>query len=547
VDVESSLSADSAVADWRRLAKLLPVRRLALLGVLFSVELAAITLYLDNDQIAGRSGLIALCHDWGPLLLRGIVVFATLFLTFACLRFSPLLIAISERMEGTPVSVRLIAAHAAALGLFAVFSMLLYQGHAFSSDVTAAIWLVCGLSAIGFGAAGFVCPGAWAQLARGTGYLWGLATFAALAAGFGGNAIRPLWPRATALTFYLVQTMLRPFGNFTGNPATWNIGSARFTVEIAPTCSGLEGIGLILVFTLVWLLLFKNECRFPQALVLLPLGVVILFLLNSARIAALILIGNAGFETIATGGFHSQAGWIAFNVVALGTSVAARQVSWFSRRKPAPKAVAVSNPTAPWVVPFVAILAAGMLSSAMTGSFEWFYPLRIIAVAVVLWSYRATYRTIDWRFDWTAPAAGLLVFAIWMALDRFGPGPMPRSLAAVSSTARFAWLAVRVIGATVTVPIAEELAFRGFLLRRFISADFEAISFRTFSLFALVASSVLFGMLHGQRWIAGTTAGLIFALVVTRGGRFGNAVIAHATANALIAVAVLGFGHWSLW
>ena len=198
-------------------------------------------------------------------------------------------------------------------------------------------------------------------------------------------------------------------------------------------------------------------------------------------------------------------------------------------------------------MPFVAIMAAGMAARAMTGSFEWLYGLRIVAVAITLWVYRATYKSIDWRIDWTAPAAGVLIFAIWIALDRSGPGPMPPELAASSSTARFAWLALRVIGATVTVPIAEELAFRGFLLRRFISPDFEAVSFRAFSWFALLASSVLFGLLHGQRWIAGTIAGLIFALTVTRRGRFGNAVIAHATANALIAVAVLMFHYWNLW
>jgi CAAX prenyl protease-like protein len=103
------------------------------------------------------------------------------------------------------------------------------------------------------------------------------------------------------------------------------------------------------------------------------------------------------------------------------------------------------------------------------------------------------------------------------------------------------------LAATVTVPIAEELAFRGFLLRRFISPEFEAVSFRQFSWFALAASSVLFGLLHGERWIAGLIAGIIFALAVTRRGRFGNAVVAHATANALLAVDVLVFHRWGLW
>jgi exosortase/archaeosortase family protein len=48
-----------------------------------------------------------------------------------------------------------------------------------------------------------------------------------------------------------------------------------------------------------------------------------LFLLNAVRIAALILIGNSGARQIALGGFHLQAGWIAFNGVALVFSVAA--------------------------------------------------------------------------------------------------------------------------------------------------------------------------------------------------------------------------------
>jgi CAAX prenyl protease-like protein len=59
-------------------------------------------------------------------------------------------------------------------------------------------------------------------------------------------------------------------------------------------------------------------------------------------------------------------------------------------------------------------------------------------------------------------------------------------------------------------------------------------------------SSVLFGALHG-RWIAGTLAGLLFALVYYRRGRIGEAVTAHALANALIAFWVLNRGEWSLW
>ena len=124
---------------------------------------------------------------------------------------------------------------------------------------------------------------------------------------------------------------------------------------------------------------------------------------------------------------------------------------------------------------------------------------------------------------------------------------MPAALAAAQPWQRTAWISVRTLAATVTVPISEELAFRGFLLRRLISQDFEAVSFRKFSWPAILISSALFGSLHGERWLAGTLAGLVYALVLVRRGRIGEAVAAHATTNLLIAVDVLGFGQWQLW
>ena len=68
----------------------------------------------------------------------------------------------------------------------------------------------------------------------------------------------------------------------------------------------------------------------------------------------------------------------------------------------------------------------------------------------------------------------------------------------------------------------------------------------TFSLVAIVISSVLFGLLHAQ-WIAGIAAGLVFALVRYRGDSIKDAVIAHASTNLLLTVYVFATGNWSLW
>jgi exosortase/archaeosortase family protein len=116
------------------------------------------------------------------------------------------------------------------------------------------------------------------------------------------------------------------------------IRTEHFRVFIAPECSGLEGAGLMLAFGVTLLWLFRQECRFPQCLILLPGGIVLLFLLNSVRIAALVLIGNAGARQIAAGGFHSQAGWIAFNLIALAFVALTMRFRVFTNEAAAPTA-----------------------------------------------------------------------------------------------------------------------------------------------------------------------------------------------------------------
>ncbi len=86
----------------------------------------------------------------------------------------------------------------------------------------------------------------------------------------------------------------------------------------------------------------------------------------------------------------------------------------------------------------------------------------------------------------------------------------------------------------LVVPVAEELAFRGYLLRRLRAARFGALPMQDAGLPALLISSVLFGLSHGSYWLPGIFAGVLFGAVAMRTGRIGEAVAAHATANALL-------------
>ena len=109
------------------------------------------------------------------------------------------------------------------------------------------------------------------------------------------------------------------------------------------------------------------------------------------------------------------------------------------------------------------------------------------------------------------------------------------------------WLVIRVVGYVVTVPLAEELAFRGFLPRRLLQADFCNLPVATFSWIPFLVSSLLFGAFHGQFWLPGTMAGMLFGVALYRGKALGDAVQAHATTNGLMVLYVFATGHWSAW
>jgi len=414
--------------------------------------------------------------------------------------------------------------------------------------------ILAGLLTAALGVFAFVPPRFCLRIIRATGLLWAYALAAGLAAAMLVKVSWSFWRPATYLTISLVRVVLSIFSSHViADPTTATVGTQKFNVVVLKECSGLEGIGLMLVFSIGWLWLVRRECRFPAALLLIPAGLLCVWLLNIVRIAVLIFIGNAGAPNVAIGGFHSQAGWIAFNCVALGFAVATTRLPWVTLSPPERPRAATSagNPAAAYLIPFLTILAAGMISQAAAGTFEWLYPLRFFAAVTALWVFRARYAQLDWRFGWLAPAAGVMVFAFWLAPDWFvsthPDNGISAGLAPWPASAKMLWLAIRTAAAVVTVPIAEELAFRGFLIRRLISADFTSLDPKTYTWLSVLVSSAAFGLLHGERWLAGIFAGFLYAAVYLRRGRIGDAVVAHATTNALIAALVLWRGQWYLW
>jgi exosortase E/protease (VPEID-CTERM system) len=526
--------------------------RLAILAAAFLAEKIFLNRFVDFDAAQTAQGLGALLRvvqHWG---FRFFVALTAAVVLFAYVRGEERLRAAAMAVSAAPVRLRWMLVHLVLIAALAPLSFALYRYT--PTDLALAgvmtLWLAVGLVAA-LAALWAMAPGRlWWEAGRALGAIWWYAAIAAVLGTAVMQLTQSLWAPTAGLTFDLVRRVLTPLlPTLTADPATLVLSTSRFSVQIADVCSGLEGGGLMLAFSSAWLLCFRHEYIFPRALVLIPASIVAIFVLNVLRIAVLILIGDAGYPDVAQYGFHSQAGWIAFNAVACGLVLLSRRSAWLYRTSAAVVPQTTENPTAAYLMPLLAILAAGAITRALSSDFEYLYPLRVIAGFWMLLRYRARLAALDWRWSWRAPVCGGAIFLLWIGAAHLWipAGGIPEKLASLPSGLRGIWIMSRLAGGILIVPIAEEIAYRGYLMRRLTKVDFETAPFQSVRWPALAATALLFGVVHGALWPPGIIAGLVFGWLVMRRGQIGEAIVAHATSNAMIAFAVLGWNQWQLW
>lgn len=432
-------------------------------------------------------------------------------------------------------------------------SLSLFSGNA--SVLNSPLWPIAWFAAI-FGMAytwgGMLLPGAVYSLIIKKYWKLLLASSGLGVLGWGvGAYTNRLFDYLGYATFYCSGQLLRLFtADIVCNWNMHELGTSGFSVCIDKACSGYEGMGLILVFLAAYLWLFRSNLMFPRALLLLPAGVLAAWLMNCLRIWALILVGTYVSADIALGGFHSRAGALLFCCLALGMAWASHHSRWVSKRVEPHSSDNNAILTVAYLAPFMSILAVAMITGLASTGFDYLYPIRILVASFLLWRCRKYYELLRFKVSWIPIAAGMGVLLFWLALS---PAPAEGSTAAFANSLKAIhpllaalWLIFRIIGSSAVVPLVEEIAFRGYLTRRIISADFSKIPMGQFSWLSFILSSVLFGLMH-QRWFAGILAGFVYALVLYRRRNLADAVISHATTNFALSIYILCTKQWHLW
>ncbi|SFA70724.1 hypothetical protein SAMN05421688_0245 [Poseidonocella pacifica] len=343
--------------------------------------------------------------------------------------------------------------------------------------------------------------------------------------------LRPIWRLDTiaALTFTAVSWLIELLG-FTvqADAPSKTIGSENFAINIAPVCSGVEGIALVTIFVTIFLVLFRQELRFPRALLLFPIGIIISALLNVVRITLLLAIGLRGNPELAVGGFHSHAGWLMFTAIALGIVLGARQFPILRKDTATPTATiappALRNDwTAARILPFAVFMLTALLAATLVSTPALVYPLRVVIVGMTMVLFLPLLRALPWRLDPLSILLGLAVGLVWIVVPAEEGGAAPYG--ALAGFPLVVWFIMRGLGTIVLVPILEELFFRDYLEGR-LRAVIGIIP-------AAILSAGLFAALH-DRYVEAFFAGLIFSFLMWRSKRVTDAILAHATANAVV-------------
>lgn len=214
---------------------------------------------------------------------------------------------------------------------------------------------------------------------------------------------------------------------------------------------------------------------------------------------------------------------------------------------------------APFAVFMLLLALRGMAPADGSWGFDtrWLYGVQTVLVAGLLALWWRDYGELS-RQTWPtlreaalAAAVGALVFVLWINLDA-GWMTMPSGASALfvplDATGRLDWplIAVRWLGATLLVPVMEELFWRSYLMRWLQAPLFDAVPPASVRLKAIVLSTFVFVLAH-TLWLAAALAGLAYAWLYVRSGRLWLPVLAHAVTNGLLGIWVVATGQWQFW
>jgi CAAX prenyl protease-like protein len=211
-----------------------------------------------------------------------------------------------------------------------------------------------------------------------------------------------------------------------------------------------------------------------------------------------------------------------------------------------------------YVLPMGIFLIITSAASYWPGAYPIFYVVKTVLTAVALFVLWKRYTKVRWNFWWLGAIVGVVGIVQWIGMQLllqkyvpfFRPGGESFNpfLHFGSVAQRDAFIAVRIIGAVLVVPVMEELFWRDFLWRQILAPnDFKLAAVGEWSISTFLIVAAAFATVHGNWWPTAIVWAMLIGLLLVYTKSLGACIVAHAVTNLLLAVYVLVYHDWSFW
>jgi hypothetical protein len=188
------------------------------------------------------------------------------------------------------------------------------------------------------------------------------------------------------------------------------------------------------------------------------------------------------------------------------------------------------------------------------------YFFTVIATSVALMLVFPGLLKAPLKFSWWSVVVGVVGIVVWIGLWKLDRDFL-RWFNRIESRAAFnpfdelkdnpdwmrIFIAIRVIGLVLVVPVVEEFFLRGWLMRYIDDPDWDEIPLGTAGKWAILGVFVYAGLSHPSEAIAALAWFGMVTWLYLKTGSIWNCVIAHAITNLLLAAYVLYTRSWVLW
>ena len=203
----------------------------------------------------------------------------------------------------------------------------------------------------------------------------------------------------------------------------------------------------------------------------------------------------------------------------------------------------------PWV--YTAKIAAVLAAVAFVWPGYRDHPLRVVPLSLVVGVVGAGVWIGLCRLD-------LEGTYLWPLLERAGLGWLvgdggggrsaynPFDELAARPAAAWSFLAVRLLGLAVVVPVIEEFFLRGFLMRFVMARDWWKVPFGEVDALAVVVGTAVPMLMHPGELLAAAVWFSMITWLMVRTRSLWDCIAAHAVTNLLLGVYVVASGDWRL-